>query len=82
MNGTTIAAAALAVAIGALALGAAGGCSSCEDDIDCLIMCDCDGDGTDDAVFPHECSGGVCTEHYDSDARKGCETLCDEALSF
>jgi len=73
---------ALFLTVGLLGAIGLGGCSTCEDDNDCLILCDCDGDGEDDSWYAHDCGGGgVCTGGYDQDVRKGCEVLCEEDLS-
>ncbi len=73
---TAVVALGLAVSAGLLLLLA--GCSSCEEDLDCVIVCDCDGDGSDDAFFAHDCNHGFCGHGYDQDVRDGCEALCDE----
>lgn len=70
--------AAMIMALGALGLCLVAGCSPCEGERDCLIICDCDGDGVDDSFYAHDCSGGVCIQGYDRDVAKGCEALCDE----
>jgi len=64
----------------ALALGAClvSGCSECETDADCLILCDCDGDETVEALYPHDCNAGYCGNQYQLHVEEGCEELCED----
>jgi hypothetical protein len=68
--------------LAALALTAAlapvTGCDECETNADCLILCDCDGDETVEALYPHDCNGGYCSNNYRAHLEDGCEVLCED----
>jgi hypothetical protein len=52
------------------------GCNECETNADCLILCDCDGDETVEALYPHDCNSGLCGNDYRAHLEAGCEELC------
>ena len=57
------------------ALALVTGCNECETNADCLILCDCDGDETVEALYPHDCNGGYCSNNYGAHLEDGCEVL-------
>lgn len=65
-----------------LLLALCSGCDQCETNGDCLIMCDCDGDGAVEALYPHDCNLGTCGNDYDAHLEAGCEALCDDQYAL
>ena len=72
----------LMLAVAGLILCLCAGCDECETNADCLIMCDCDGDGDVEALYPHDCSNGYCGNNYAAHAEAGCEELCEDQAAF
>ncbi len=50
----------------------------CDWDGDCLIACDCNGDGIEESIYPHDCTGGHCGVQHQQDLADGCAVLCFE----
>ena len=73
----------LATIIAAATLACLAGCENCETDGDCLIICDCDEDGTPEALYPHDCmASGVCGNQYVRHVNDGCDALCEENIGL
>ena len=66
----------LLVAAGQAIVGCNSDWQSCEDDIDCLILCDCGGAGTV-TVGPYRCRAGTCGRSHFEDL--DCERACENA---
>ena len=64
--------------------GCWGGGESCEEDVDCLIVCECPGLGGMVTVGPYQCRLGTCGAQHseDMDCLRPCEEAFNPNVSF
>jgi hypothetical protein len=69
---------ALTLVLAPFGLKACSGGESCEQDVDCLILCQCAGIGGFVTVGPYACRFGTCGSQHSADL--DCERPCREAF--